>query len=99
MFMNFGGCRPILVELHDEVLTNQKVQWRRSKVNLMELAKRRWIDKWSIKRLSKQFDRKPDTIKMYLGRLRSGGIKKLHFSTKEFHEINQSLNVIFRGKG
>ena len=64
----------------------------------MELAKRRWIDKWSIKRLSKQFDRKPDTIKMYLWKLRSGEIKELKFSFDDQYKINQSLNVVFRGK-
>lgn len=40
-------------------------------IDLTELAKRRWIDKWSIERLADHFGYGPTRIKLFLKRIRT----------------------------
>ena len=87
----------MIVELHEGVKTEHKVQWKRLKINLTELAKLRFIEKWSVKRLSNHFDRKPDTIQMHLCHLRAGGLNKLNFMPSEQKIIKATYKEVFQG--
>ncbi len=67
----FGGGGPNLVE--PQALTvsiGRKVAWRKDRVDLTELAKLRWVDKWTIERLAKHFGLGTTSIKMNLRQLR-----------------------------
>lgn len=63
------------------------------KINLMELAKRRWIEKWSIERLSVYFGRPKYTIKRNLCLLKSGGLGELKLQPQDRLIINESINT------
>ncbi|MEZ4815743.1 MAG: hypothetical protein R3A80_11130 [Bdellovibrionota bacterium] len=63
----FGGGGPNLVE--PQALTvsiGRVVVWRKDKVDLTELAKLRWVDKWTIERLASHFGLGTTSIKMNL---------------------------------
>lgn len=64
---DIGGGGPNLVE--PQALTvsiGRKVVWRKDKVDLIELAKLRWVDKWTIERLASHFGLGTTSIKMNL---------------------------------
>ena len=75
------------------------VQWKRPEINLSELAQRRWLNKWSVSRLAKHFDRSGGIIKMRLREVRAGGLKKLDLKNKELIAIQKKVEAqkIFRG--
>ena len=54
-----------------------RVMWERPKINLAELAKKRWIDGWSVKELGNEWGYKRTSIKAYLRRLRRGEIESI----------------------
>ena len=67
-------------------------------MDLMELAKLRWIQKWSVARLASHFGRRPDTIQGHLCRLRkSGKWQKMDFKGSELIAIKISIDKVFRG--
>lgn len=57
---------------HQELTISRwyEIQWRKQEIDLTELAKRRWIDKWSIERLADHFGFGTTRIKVYLNRIR-----------------------------
>jgi len=52
------------------ILRWYEIQWRRQEIDLTELAKRRWIDKWAIERLAEHFGFGPTRIKFFLSRIK-----------------------------
>ena len=46
------------------------IVWRRPDLDLRELARLRWVHRWSVARLAVHFERKPDTIQGHLCRMR-----------------------------
>ena len=67
--------------------------WERPKINLAELAKRHWIDGWSVKQLGNEWGRKRTTIKAYLRKLRNGPIETLDLSRAERKTIIDNMAV------
>lgn len=47
-----------------------EIQWRRQEINLTELAKRRWIDKWRLEKLAEHFGFGTKRIKFFLDRIK-----------------------------
>lgn len=91
-----GARGPKVIE-HQAVHRIYSVQWKRPEINLMELAKLRWLEKWSVARLSRHFDRKPDTIQMHLCRLRKVDLCQMGFTRSEVKIITQASKQVFRG--
>ena len=54
-----------------------RVVWERPKINLAELAKKRWIDGWSVEQLGNESGYKRTSIKAFLGRPRRREIETL----------------------
>ena len=54
----------------------------RPKINLAELAKKRWIDGWSVQQLGDEWGYKRTSIKAYLRRLRNGEIEAIELGTE-----------------
>jgi hypothetical protein len=75
------------------------IQWRRPITDLTELAKLRWINHWSVSRLAAHFDRSPETITMYMCRLRGGKLKELILTPEERIEIMKIIYDPFHGIG
>lgn len=55
--------------------TSYEIQWFGSKVDLAELAKLRWIEGWSYKKLAGYFNRTPCAINNYCKKARKKGFK------------------------
>ncbi len=88
----------MLVEHPINIKRVYSVIWRRSKLDLAELAKNRWVNKWSIKRLATHHDRAQDTIQMHLSALRkSDKWMKLLLSQHDRKLISKSINTPFKG--
>lgn len=70
--MTNSGCHNDLQELGGPTISESyKLTWERDYLDLTELARLRWIERWKIERLADYFDSSPTAIKE---RLRS--IKK-----------------------
>ncbi len=83
---------PLLVEL------KYQIQWERLKVDLTELAKKRYFDRWSVAKLSIYFDRSPETIQMYLCRMKKDEVfKTLNLSHSEKLALRPLLHEVFQG--
>ncbi len=83
---------PLLVEL------KYQIQWERLKVDLTELAKKRYFDRWSVAKLAIHFDRSPETIQMYLCRMKKHEVlKKLNLSYSEKLALKPLLHEVFQG--
>ncbi|MCY4643415.1 MAG: hypothetical protein OXB88_02255 [Bacteriovoracales bacterium] len=55
-----------------------KVRWEKAQINLVELAKRRWVDGCSFEQLAHEVQRSVITVKGYLRRLRNGEIEAIN---------------------
>ena|GEM_PF-2623501 len=67
-------------------------------MDLTELAKHRWVNKWSVNKLAKHFERSPETVQMHLCTLRkSGDWQGYAFSKEELRIILKNVNIVFRG--
>jgi hypothetical protein len=53
------------------VLRWYEIQWRRQDIDLTELAKRRWIEKWSIEKLAEHFRCGPTHVKRSLNKIKA----------------------------
>ena len=91
-----GARGPKVVE-HLVVHRIYSVQWKRPEINLMELAKLRWKERWSVSRLGIHFDRSPETIQMHICKLRAGGLEKLEFELGTYRELKNAMRQVFRG--
>ena len=70
-----------------------RVMWERPKINLAELAKKRWIDGWSVKQLGDEWGYKRTSIKAYLRNLRNGEIGNLDLNETERKDIIEAIEV------
>ena len=95
--MTNGARGPKVHELPLVVSIRYQIQWERSKMDLAELARKRWIEKWTIPRIAKHFDRSPETIQMYICQFRKGKLESLNLSLKEKAQIKPVLFDIFSG--
>lgn len=66
-------------------------------MDLAELARKRWIEKWTIPRIAKHFDRSPETIQMYICQFRKGKFESLKLNSKEKAQIKPILFEVFNG--
>jgi hypothetical protein len=66
--MTNGARGPKLEELLGWEKT-YSIQWREPRVNLAELAKLRWADGWSSKKLAKRFGRTECAIQNYFRKI------------------------------
>ena len=69
-FVN-GTHRPRLAE-HRVMGKLHLIQRKRPKLDLSELARLRWIERWSRKRLAQHFGKSELTIQNYFHRLKQG---------------------------
>ena len=97
--MMIGARHAMLVEPDSLTVTETyKVQWRQPKTDLCALAKLRWIEKWSVNRLAEHLGKSPETIQMYLCRMRKpGGLDSLKLSPEELSSIRDNINQVFQG--
>jgi len=73
-------------------------EWKRPNLDLTELARHRWVLKWSISKLTEHFDRKKDTIVMHLCQMRkSSDWRSFSFSQDELTSIKANINIPFWG--
>ena len=58
---------------HQELTVTRgyEIQWRRQDIDLTELAKRRWIEKWSIEKLAEHFKCGPTFVKKSLRKIKA----------------------------
>ncbi|MCB0414602.1 MAG: hypothetical protein KDD50_09720 [Bdellovibrionales bacterium] len=75
-----------------------QIQWERSKLDLAELARKRWIEKWSVPKMAKYFERSPETIQMHICHLRKGKINKVDLCPEERRLISLQLFEVFKGQ-
>ena len=61
--------------------------WERPKINLAELAKKHWIDRWSVEQLGNKWGYKRTSIKSYLRRLRQGEIESIELEPEYREDI------------
>ena len=74
------------------------IQWRRPNIDLTELARLRWIKRWSVARLGQHFNRSPETIQMHICRFRAKGLEGLNLKAKELLKVRTSMKAKgFRG--
>ena len=73
--------------------------WKRPDLDLKELARLRWIHKWSVARLAAHFGRRPDTtIQGCLCRIRKAGEwRSLDFPQEELLAIRKNTEKVFKG--
>ena len=69
------------------------MQWERPKINLAELAKKRWIEGWPIEKLAKEFDYKQTTIRVALRRLRNGEIDSINLGPQYRKAIMEAVKI------
>lgn len=75
-----------------------KIQWERLKIDLTELAKKRYFDRWSVVKLATHFDRSPETIQMYLCRMKKHEVfKTLNLGHFEKLALKPLLHEVFQG--
>ena len=70
-----------------------RVQWERSKINLVELAKKRWIEGWPIEKLAQEFDYKKMTIQAALRRLKNGEINSIDLGPQQRKAIIKAIET------
>ena len=74
------------------------IVWKRPELDLKELAKLRWVHKWSVKRLAAHFDRRPETIQGHLCRVRkSKKWRELNLSKEEEAIIKSNIEKALKG--
>ena len=61
--------------------------WERPKINLAELAKKHWIDGWSVEQLENKWGYKRTSVKSYLRRLRQGEIESIELEPEYREDI------------
>lgn len=90
----------MMVELrHLTVFEEYKIQWRQEKTNLSELARLRWIQKLSVAHVAEILGRSPETVQMYICRMRKpGGLDQLDLSPSELSLVKKQVNTVFQGK-
>ena len=67
-------------------------------MDLAELAKKRWIEKWSVSKMANHFERSPETIQMHVCKLRKGKVDSLGICAADMAQIRLALFESFQGK-
>ena len=65
-----GAPGPRLVE-HSGCIKTYPAQWKKDTVDIAELARKRFIDKWSYRKLARYFKRSEDAIGWQIKKLRN----------------------------
>jgi len=88
-----------LDELSQTVSERYKTQWdHRPKVDSTELAKKRFIESWSIPRLAEHFGLSTVSVQKRLAKMRkSGDISKLDLNKLEQGLVKKRLGEFFKG--
>ena len=68
-----GGRYSTVAELPLAVVHEVNIRWERAKINLAELAKKRWQDGLSIDQLQEIFGYRKTAIKTHLRKIREEG--------------------------
>ena len=83
-----------------------KIMWERPKINLAELAKKHWIDGWSVEQLGDKWGYKRTSINAYLRRLRRGEIESIELEPeyreaiiKEARSEQEKITEYCKSKG
>ena len=100
-----GGRRDIVAEL-TTTPREVKIMWERPKINLAELAKKHWIDGWSVEQLGDKWGYKRTSINAYLRRLRRGEIESIELEPgyreaiiKEARSEQEEIMEYLKSKG
>ena len=75
------------------------VQWTRPKIDSAELARLRWINKWSVEALGVHFGRSPETIGMHFTEFRKKRWKGLGLTKPEVKAIENADDSRFWERG
>lgn len=92
-----GAGGPKVRELPLLVRVDLNIQWERPKLDLAELARKRWIEKWSVSRMAGYFGRSPETIQMHICKLRKGEGSLNFLKTKERKYVQHQMKKVFKG--
>jgi len=85
-------------ELFLIVREKYEIRWRPLKIDLADLAKKRWIKKWTVKRLAEYFKKTPNAIQLEICDLRRNNkIMEIGLDQKELDLIKPELFKVFRG--
>lgn len=77
--------------------TTYNVAWKKDNLDLTELARLRWIEKWKIERIAEYFGRSPNFIKKGLRKIEANpDLAKIQLA--KCKKRPWTLNVVFRGK-
>lgn len=82
-----NGARGSRVEEPLLLGLSYEIQWHESRVNLAELAKLRWIEGWSYRKLANHLNRTPCAINNYCQKARKLDFKLPGLTKKEQAEI------------
>jgi len=75
-----------------------KIQWEWPKVDSTELAKKRFIESWSLTKLAEHFELSTVSIQKRLAKMRkSGDLSKLDLNKVEQGLIKKRLDEFFKG--
>ena len=77
-------------ELLDWVLA-YPIQWREPKLNLAELARLRWIEGWSRRRLAEHFKKSDSAIQFHLQKLKRARFLGVGLTVDEIGRIRQAI--------
>ena len=82
-----------------ELKVSDSVGTSKDELNLTELAKKRYFEKWSVLRLAVHFQRSLETVQMHLCRMRKpGGLRKLSLSASELEALRPRFKEVFKGR-
>ena len=85
-----------MVEHPQVVLRVYPIAWKRPDLDLMELAKYRWIQKWSVPRLAAHFERSPNTLQAHLCRMKkTGKWRSFDLTKEELGIITNNVKKVF----
>lgn len=87
-----GTRSPNLVEPLQVVKTHS-VQWQKPRIDRAELARLRFIDKWSVSRLAAHYDKSKNAIQYYLQTSKKRGLKLAGLSDQERKTILSELKM------
>ncbi len=95
--MACGARGPMLVEslVVDRIY---EVQWRKNKLGLVELAKLRWVEMWSLDRIAIEMNRSRNTIDWGLQKLKKGQLDDLSLLQRTKAKIKSVWRTAFNGK-
>ncbi len=75
-------------ELLDWVLT-YPIQWREPKLNLAELARLRWIEGWSRRRLAEHYKKSQNAIQFHLQKLKQARFSGVGLTVGEIRRLKE----------